>query len=74
MVVLFMLVVLLLLLQDVCAVPITRCNISGALPENQKYYHSGDLNIAAIISQSYRLSSSVDFNRHPLHELIDDPM
>nr|XP_028560526.1 vomeronasal type-2 receptor 26-like [Podarcis muralis] len=44
------------------------------MQENQKYYHSGDLNIAAIISQSYRLSSSVDFNRHPLHELIDDPI
>ncbi|XP_061447430.1 vomeronasal type-2 receptor 26-like [Rhineura floridana] len=69
--VLFMALALMLLPQEVCAVPVAQCNISDPFAENHMYYQPGDFIIASIISQIYRFSNPVNFERHPSRELLD---
>ncbi|XP_061447426.1 vomeronasal type-2 receptor 26-like [Rhineura floridana] len=71
-VILFMLLVLLLLPLAVWGLPVAQCNISDPLLTKHKYYQSGRLIIAGIISQIYTFSNPVDFKRHPSHELLDE--
>ncbi|XP_061447411.1 vomeronasal type-2 receptor 26-like [Rhineura floridana] len=48
--------------------------IREPLPILHKYYQSGDLIIAGIISQIYIFSSTLNFEKHPSEELSDDHM
>ncbi|XP_062993068.1 vomeronasal type-2 receptor 26-like [Elgaria multicarinata webbii] len=67
-----MCLVLALLPQRAWDVLLDNCLISDPLPINHKYYHSGDINIAGIISQIYTFSNTVTFKSHPSHELLGD--
>ncbi|XP_034992736.1 vomeronasal type-2 receptor 26-like [Zootoca vivipara] len=68
----FMLLVSLLLPQAVWSLTVAQCGISDPLPVNHKYYQSGDLIIAGILSQIYTFSNPITFENHPSHELLDD--
>ncbi|XP_061447427.1 vomeronasal type-2 receptor 26-like [Rhineura floridana] len=70
--VLFMLLVLLQLPQAVWGVTVGQCHISDPLSGKHKYYQSGDVIIAGIISQIYTFSNPIIFQRHPSHEVLDD--
>ncbi|XP_061447406.1 vomeronasal type-2 receptor 26-like [Rhineura floridana] len=72
--VLFVALVLVLLPQTVCNVSITQCSIRDPIPILHKYYHSGDLIIAGIISQVYIFSNTPSFKEHPSHAPSDDHM
>ncbi|XP_077776766.1 vomeronasal type-2 receptor 26-like [Podarcis muralis] len=48
------------------------CSINEPVPIIHKYYQSGDLIIAGIISQIYISSSTITFEQHPAQELSDD--
>ncbi|XP_061447405.1 vomeronasal type-2 receptor 26-like [Rhineura floridana] len=72
--VLFLVLVLVLLPQTVCNVPIAQCAIRDPIPILHKYYHSGDLIIAGIMSQIYIVSSTPSFKKHPSHGPADDHM
>uniref|UniRef100_UPI0010A01B9D vomeronasal type-2 receptor 26-like n=1 Tax=Podarcis muralis TaxID=64176 RepID=UPI0010A01B9D len=56
----------------VCDTPIATCTVGTPLSITHKYYHSGDLIIAGIISQFYMTFSSSDFRTHPSETLIDE--
>ncbi|XP_062994396.1 vomeronasal type-2 receptor 26-like [Elgaria multicarinata webbii] len=68
----FILLILVLLPQMVCDVPVANCIISNPLPINHKYYQSGDIIIAGIISQIYKLYNRVSFTFHPSEEPPED--
>ncbi|XP_033026324.1 vomeronasal type-2 receptor 26-like [Lacerta agilis] len=71
--VVFRLLVLLLLVQGVCTfLHIPQCSIREPIPILHKYYHSGDLIIAGIISQIYIFSDTLSFEKHPSQEFSDD--
>ncbi|XP_033030876.1 vomeronasal type-2 receptor 26-like [Lacerta agilis] len=70
--VIFAVLVLVLLPQAVCKVPISRCNVSHPLPIHHKYYQSGDLIIGGIISHIFRFLSTFLFRNRPSPELFDD--
>ncbi|XP_062993117.1 vomeronasal type-2 receptor 26-like [Elgaria multicarinata webbii] len=63
--------VLVLLPQVICKVPIDKCT-SDPLPILHKYYQSGDFIIAGIVSQIYLLSDEIAFKNHPSQELVDE--
>ncbi|XP_053225723.1 vomeronasal type-2 receptor 26-like [Podarcis raffonei] len=72
---LFGVVVFLLLSQGICMLaPLPQCSIKEPVPIIHKYYQSGDLIIAGIISQIYISSSTISFEKHPAQELSDDHM
>nr|XP_028566595.1 vomeronasal type-2 receptor 26-like [Podarcis muralis] len=51
-----------------------QCSINEPVPIIHKYYQSGDLIIAGIISQIYISSSTISFEQHPALELSNDHM
>ncbi|XP_062993116.1 vomeronasal type-2 receptor 26-like [Elgaria multicarinata webbii] len=61
---------LLVLPQTVCKIP----TVVEPDPILHKYYQSGDLTIAGIISQIYIIYDLITFRRHPYQNLIDDFM
>ncbi|XP_077169455.1 vomeronasal type-2 receptor 26-like [Paroedura picta] len=63
--VLFVTSMLMLLVQVVCRSPSGHCPTSHPLPITHKYYQSGDLLIAGIISQVFKFSDTVEFEEHP---------
>ncbi|XP_033030219.1 vomeronasal type-2 receptor 26-like [Lacerta agilis] len=54
-----------------CKAAVAKCSITGPLPILHKYYQSGDLVIAGIMSQIY-ITSSIAFNEPPTPEIFDD--
>ncbi|XP_060138224.1 vomeronasal type-2 receptor 26-like [Zootoca vivipara] len=69
----FRLLVLLLLVQGMCNfLHIPQCSIREPVPILHKYYQSGDLIIAGIISQIYIFSETLSFQKHPSQEFSDD--
>ncbi|XP_033024132.1 vomeronasal type-2 receptor 26-like [Lacerta agilis] len=56
----------------ICKAPIATCTVGTPLSIMHKYYHSGDLIIAGIISQIYMTFDPMDFRGHPSEKLIDD--
>ncbi|XP_061447420.1 vomeronasal type-2 receptor 26-like [Rhineura floridana] len=64
--------ILALLPQMSCNAPIAKCNINDPLSILHKYYQSGDLIIAGIISQFFMFSGEITFDQHPSLELIND--
>nr|XP_028560554.1 vomeronasal type-2 receptor 26-like [Podarcis muralis] len=69
-VVLFVLSVFVFLPDLVCDTPIATCTVGTPLSITHKYYHSGDLIIAGIISQIYMTFDEMDFIGHPSETLI----
>ncbi|XP_062993088.1 vomeronasal type-2 receptor 26-like [Elgaria multicarinata webbii] len=55
-----------------CKIPNIKCSISDPLPVLHKYYQSGDLIIAGILSQIYILSKPITFSKLPSNELFED--
>ncbi|XP_033025868.1 vomeronasal type-2 receptor 26-like [Lacerta agilis] len=75
MMVVFRLLVLLLPLQGMCKfLPLSQCSIREPAPILHKYYQSGDLIIAGIISQIYIFSDTLSFVKHPSQIFSDDHM
>nr|XP_028558507.1 vomeronasal type-2 receptor 26-like [Podarcis muralis] len=73
--VVFRLLVILLPLQGMCKyLPLPQCSIREPVPILHKYYQSGDLIIAGIISQIYIFSDTLSFEKHPSQEFSDDHM
>lgn len=72
--VVFMLLVLILLPQVVCKVPMAQCTISDPLPILHESYQAGDLNIAAVLSQIFIFSNARTFKKHPSQDLVDELM
>ncbi|XP_077776839.1 vomeronasal type-2 receptor 26-like [Podarcis muralis] len=70
--VIFVVLVLVLLPQAVCKVPISRCNVSRPLPIHHKYHQSGDLIIGGIISHIFRFLDTICFQNRPSPELFGD--
>nr|XP_056720105.1 vomeronasal type-2 receptor 26-like [Euleptes europaea] len=70
--VVFVALVLALLSQVVCKVLVTKCTLSEPVPILHKYYQSGDLIIAGIISQIYIFSKSITFEKPPSPEFLDE--
>ncbi|XP_015268616.1 PREDICTED: vomeronasal type-2 receptor 26-like [Gekko japonicus] len=64
--------VLVLLLQAACRVPICKCTTCKTLSVLHKYYQPGDLIIAGIISQIFMTSEERTFATHPFQELFDE--
>ncbi|XP_054850256.1 vomeronasal type-2 receptor 26-like [Eublepharis macularius] len=60
-----------LLPQVVCSTSF-QCSVNEPLHISHKYYQSGDLIIAGIISQIYMLFNPMDFKRNPALELIEE--
>ncbi|XP_033024200.1 vomeronasal type-2 receptor 26-like [Lacerta agilis] len=61
--------------QGVCKfLHIPQCSIREPVPILHKYYQSGDLIIAGIISQIYIFSDTLTFEKHPSQEFSDDHM
>ncbi|XP_063158781.1 vomeronasal type-2 receptor 26-like [Candoia aspera] len=58
----------------VCHIPAitATCSVAKLHLMKHKYYHSGDLIIAGILPQSYMMSETMKFKRHPSEELIYD--
>ncbi|XP_061447384.1 vomeronasal type-2 receptor 26-like [Rhineura floridana] len=54
--------------------PRIKCTNSEPIPILHKYYQSGELTIAGIMSQIYMLYDLITFRRHPNQELIDEFM
>nr|XP_028560550.1 vomeronasal type-2 receptor 26-like [Podarcis muralis] len=69
-VVLFVLSLFVFLPDLVCDTPIATCTVGTPLSITHKYYHSGDLIIAGIISQIYMTFDEMGFIRHPSETLI----
>ncbi|XP_062993101.1 vomeronasal type-2 receptor 26-like [Elgaria multicarinata webbii] len=53
---------------------IGQCSIKNPVPIFHKYYQSGDLIIAGIMSLVFTLSKTITFENHPSLELSDDHM
>ncbi|XP_034957602.2 vomeronasal type-2 receptor 26-like [Zootoca vivipara] len=68
----FVFLVLVLLPQVVCKLPVAQCSIEEPLPILHQYYRSGGLLIAGIMSQIYVTSSVMTFREPPSPELFDD--
>ncbi|XP_015266851.1 PREDICTED: vomeronasal type-2 receptor 26-like [Gekko japonicus] len=64
--------VLVLLLQAACRVPICKCTTCKTLSVLHKYYHPGDFIIAGIISQISMTSEEITFAKYPFQELFDE--
>ncbi|XP_066486737.1 vomeronasal type-2 receptor 26-like [Tiliqua scincoides] len=56
------------------SVPAGKCTISDPLPILHQYYRAGDLIIAAIVSQIYRFSNTIIYEKHPSQELFNELM
>lgn len=52
--------------------PLAKCTIRDPLPVLHKYYHSGDLIIAGVLSQIFIFTNSITFEKHPSEELNDE--
>ncbi|XP_015263342.1 PREDICTED: vomeronasal type-2 receptor 26-like [Gekko japonicus] len=63
--VLFVAFVLVLLVQVVCKSPSVQCPTSHPLPIVHKYYQSGDLLIAGIVSHVFKFFDTVNFETRP---------
>ncbi|XP_066486708.1 vomeronasal type-2 receptor 26-like [Tiliqua scincoides] len=61
----FMILVLFLLPQTVCKLPLGKCNVCEPLPIDHQYYQPGDLIIGSIIAQNYLLLNPIAFEKHP---------
>ncbi|XP_053216247.1 vomeronasal type-2 receptor 26-like [Podarcis raffonei] len=70
----FVVLGLLFLPQTVSRISAVKCATSEPIPILHKYFQSGELTIAGIISQIYILYDPITFERHPYQELIDDFM
>ncbi|XP_062993112.1 vomeronasal type-2 receptor 26-like [Elgaria multicarinata webbii] len=70
--VVLVLLVIVLLPQAVCKIPMLRCNVSDPLPIHHKYYQPGDLIIGGIISHTHVLLTPSDFKKRPSPELFGD--
>nr|XP_056720623.1 vomeronasal type-2 receptor 26-like [Euleptes europaea] len=70
--VVFLVVGLVLLPLAMCEVPLFKCPIRDPLPIIHKYFKSGDLIIAAIMSQIYTFCNPITFENYPSEELFDD--
>ncbi|XP_054850291.1 vomeronasal type-2 receptor 26-like [Eublepharis macularius] len=68
----FAMLILALLPLAVGKIPPVTCPIRDPLPILHKYYKSGDLIIAGIISQIYIFTNPITFDKHPSEELFDD--
>ncbi|KAG8140791.1 hypothetical protein E2320_003448, partial [Naja naja] len=66
------LLVLVLLPLAVCKIPNFKCNVSEPLPIHHKYYKSGDLIMAFIISHTYRFSNPTSYEKRPSSALFGD--
>ncbi|CAI5797109.1 Hypothetical predicted protein [Podarcis lilfordi] len=69
--VLYMMLVSVLLPPDECKAAVAPCSIRDPLPILHKYFQSGDVVIAGIMSQIY-ITSSIAFDEPPTPELFDD--
>ncbi|XP_066486709.1 vomeronasal type-2 receptor 26-like [Tiliqua scincoides] len=67
----FMLLVLVLLPQTVCNLPLRKCNVREPLPIDHQYYRPGDFVIGSIIAQNYLFLNPVAFEKRPSPEHID---
>nr|XP_056720119.1 vomeronasal type-2 receptor 26-like [Euleptes europaea] len=70
--VVFVVVELVLVPLAMCKVPLFKCRIRDPLPILHKYYKSGDLHIAGIMSQIYVAINPMTFEKPPSEELFDD--
>nr|XP_056720118.1 vomeronasal type-2 receptor 26-like [Euleptes europaea] len=70
--VVFVVVELVLVPLAMCKVPLFKCPIRDPLPILHKYYKSGDLLIAGIMSQIYVAINPITFENPPSEELFDD--
>ncbi|XP_060110834.1 vomeronasal type-2 receptor 26-like [Heteronotia binoei] len=68
----FVALMLALLSQVVCKVSLSKCTISEPVPILHKYYQTGDIIIAGIISQIYIFSKNITFEKPPTSEFFDD--
>ncbi|XP_066486720.1 vomeronasal type-2 receptor 26-like [Tiliqua scincoides] len=67
----FMTLVLVLLPQTVCKLPLRKGSVCEPLPIDHQYYQPGDFVIGSIIAQNYLFLNPVDFEKCPSPELID---
>lgn len=70
--VIFVVLVLTLLPRAVCKVPVVKCSSGEPLPFLYKFYQSGELVVAGVLSQSYMFSTPMSFDKRPSHELFND--
>nr|XP_056720108.1 vomeronasal type-2 receptor 26-like [Euleptes europaea] len=70
--VVFVVVELVLVPLAMCKVTLLKCPIRDPLPILHKYYKSGDLLIAGIMSQIYVAINPITFENPPSEELFDD--
>nr|XP_056720120.1 vomeronasal type-2 receptor 26-like [Euleptes europaea] len=70
--VVFVVVELVLVPLAMCKVPLFKCPIRDPLPILHKYYNSGDILIAGIMSQIYVAINPMTFEKCPSEELFDD--
>ncbi|XP_054850297.1 vomeronasal type-2 receptor 26-like [Eublepharis macularius] len=68
----FAMLILALLPLAVGKIPPVTCPIRDPLPILHKYYKSGDLIIAGVISQIYIFTNPITFDKRPSEELFDD--
>ncbi|XP_066486716.1 vomeronasal type-2 receptor 26-like [Tiliqua scincoides] len=68
----FVTLVLALLPQTVCKLPLRKRNVCEPLPIVHKYYQPGVLIIGSIIAQNYLFINPIDFEKCPSPELFDD--
>ncbi|XP_066486712.1 vomeronasal type-2 receptor 26-like [Tiliqua scincoides] len=68
----FMTLVLVLLPQRVCKLPLRKCGVCEPLPIDHQYYQPGDFIIGSIIAQNYLFLNLIAFEKCPSPELIDD--
>nr|XP_056720112.1 vomeronasal type-2 receptor 26-like [Euleptes europaea] len=70
--VVFVVVELVLVPLAMCKLPLFKCPIRDPLPILHKYYKSGDLLIAGMMSQIYMAINPITFEKPPSEELFDD--
>ncbi|XP_028566939.2 vomeronasal type-2 receptor 26-like [Podarcis muralis] len=70
----FVILLLILLPLTTCNIPLVQCPTSDPLPILHKYYQSGDLMIAGIMSQVYTFINKITFKERPSAKLFDDPI
>ncbi|KAG8140790.1 hypothetical protein E2320_003449, partial [Naja naja] len=58
--------------KEVCKVASFRCNVSKPLPIHHKYYKSGDLIMAGIISHTYHFTSPTFYLKRPSSAVFSD--
>ncbi|XP_061447382.1 vomeronasal type-2 receptor 26-like [Rhineura floridana] len=69
---LFMALGLLFLPQTTTRIPTAKCAVSELVPIFHKYYQSGEIIIAGIMSQTAILSDLITFRRHPYQEVFEE--